>query len=253
MGDEKDVVHIEDDVVDEPSAHDGSVLPPTCSGQPFGGVVEGAGEIIVCQPLAQERSDIQPVFALVRVDEREREAKQLGVSDIVGEHRLERRTVDARIVFADVHLDEVFEPSLERPSFDELADTSGSPALDAGALVRADLGLEHRHERRDRDPVEDLVTYRLPAYDPAFSVRRLDPVEVPDLAESDVPAADLAGHVGGDGVEIAVIRGDEAFYVRPAFLVSEVQVDAVADEERAAAFRVFAICFQAVFRFPYLD
>ena len=31
------------------------------------------------------------------------------------------------------------------------------------------------------------------------------------------------------------------------------QVDAVADEERSAASGVFAICFQAVFRLPYLD
>lgn len=205
MSHEQHVVHVEDDVVDEASAHGGPVLAAARGGQLFGGVVEGAGKVVVRQPLAQIRSDVQSVLALVRVDEREREPEQLGVSDVAGEHLLERRTVDARIVFADVHLDEVFEPAFERPSFDELADAACSPAFDAGALVRADLGLEHGHEGRDRDPVEDLVAYRLPADDPSFPVRRLDAVEVSDFSESDVPAADLSSHVGGDRVEVAIV------------------------------------------------
>lgn len=146
--DEQQVVHVPQLVRDEPAAGDLAGTPADAfdgHGRRFDPVV-GVAEVVVGEPLAQVAADVEPVAALVSVDEVEHEAQQDRVADVACEHRLQGGAVDAGIVFAHVELHEPFRAAFACPSFDRATGVDGAAIGDAGGLPSSHLRVEQRLE-----------------------------------------------------------------------------------------------------------
>lgn len=154
--------------------------------------------------MAEVAADVESVVSLVLVDEVVDEAQERGVADVVGEHGLEGRAVDRRVVFADVEFDEASAVAFPCPSFDGASGVDGAAAGDAGGLPSADLGVEEGLESPDGDVVVDLVSYGLASDDPVFPGDGFGAVEVSDGGVAEVAVADFIGDLSGEFVEVGV-------------------------------------------------
>ena len=204
--DEQQVVHVPQLVRDEPAAGDLAGTPADAfdgHGRRFDPVV-GVAEVVVGEPLAQVAADVEPVAALVSVDEVEHEAQQDRVADVAREHRLQGGAVDAGIVFAHVELHEPFRAAFACPSFDRATGVDGAAIGDAGGLPSSHLRVEQRLEGHDGHMVVDLVAYRFAADDAVLAADRFDAVEVRDPGVAVSAFAYLVADSFGEPVEVCV-------------------------------------------------
>lgn len=203
--DQKNVVHIEQEMGDKPSGLRLAVAAVTFRRQFALAEVVGWRQIVVGEPLAEVAAYVEPVIPLILVYEMIDQPKKLWVPHIFGEHGLQGAPVYRRIVFADVELDEVFAVTLPRPPLDGSAGVDGSPAGDARGLPPSNLGVEHRLQRRDGDIIIYLVAYCLSAYDPVLTADGFDAIEVPDLRMTKSAVAYLRGNLLGQRFEVRVL------------------------------------------------
>ena len=117
----------------------------------------GIRKVIVCEPLAQIRADVQPVIARVLVDEMERQIKQPLVPHVPCEQLFQHLTADARIAFAHVQFHEHFAGRFAHPFPDRASRVGYAPAGNARRLPSADLRAEQWHQRRAADVIVDLM------------------------------------------------------------------------------------------------
>lgn len=249
--DEQQVVHVPQLVGDEPAAGDLAGAPAGAfdgHGRRFDPVV-GVAEVVVGEPLAEVAADVEPVVALVPVDEVEHETQQDRVADVALEHRLQGGAVDAGIVFAHVELHEPFRAAFACPSFDRAAGVDGAASGDAGGLPSADFRIEQWLERHDGHMVIDLVAHRFATDDAMLVADRFDAVEVDDPGVAVSALAYLVADLFGEPVEVGV-GFEEARNVAARSFALEVVVDRRADERVGFASGVLAMGFQS---FSYLD
>lgn len=202
---QQDVVHVEEDVGDEPSLRGGAVPVPSGLGESVLAEMPDGRQIVVRQILAEVASDVQAVGSGIGVDEMEDETQERRVPDVMGEHRLERRPVDRWIAFAHIEFDEDFARRFADPFADGTSCVVGAAVRDARGLPSSYLRVEQGHEGDDRDVVEDLLFDGLTADDAMLAGNRFDTVEVSDTWMVESAGPDLAGESDGEVVEVRVV------------------------------------------------
>lgn len=202
---QQDVVHVEEDVGDEPSLRGGAVPVPSGFGESVLAEVPDGRQVIIRQVLAEVAADVQAVIAGVGVDEVEDEAQERHVADVVREHRLERRPINRWIAFAHIEFDEDFARWFADPFADGTSCVVGAAVRDARGLPSSYLRVEQGHEGDDRDVVDDLLFDGLTADDAMLAGNRFDTVEVSDTWMVESAGPDLAGESDGEVVEVRVV------------------------------------------------
>lgn len=181
---QENVIHVEEHVRYEPPSGD-FACPAVHSllGKMLFAIVVCVAQVIVSEPLAQIRADIQSVIARVLVDEVERQVEQPLISHVAGQQAFQHFTAYRWIAFAHVQFHEHSAGRFAHPLFDRASSVGYAPAGDARGLPSADLRAEQRHQGGAADVIIDLMADALASDDAYLPAYRLHATKVADWRE----------------------------------------------------------------------